>query len=143
LYYLCAVGGNIFWNSGGSFMVGSIKIRFLSFVLLFAFLALGACSGGSEKYGAGVDTSLPGCSGQGYFFSAGYPVGQKVTLEGRIVSQCASNGCWFNLQDDTGHIYVDLSRNGFELPSLPNRRVKASGTVARAQAGLYVDRQRG
>jgi len=60
-------------------------------------------------------------------------MGQKVTLEGRIVSQCASNGCWFYLQDDTGQVYIDLSRNGFELPSLPNKTAIASGTVARTQ----------
>lgn len=118
-------------------MVGSTKSRFLAIVLLFASLALGACSGSSEKYGAGVDTSLPVVQVKDVFLQQDL-VGQKVTLEGRIVSQCASNGCWFYLQDDTGQVYIDLSRNGFELPSLPNRRVKASGTVARSQQAFLL-----
>lgn len=118
-------------------MVGSTKSRVLSVVLLFALFVMGACSGGSEKYGAGVDTRLPVVQVRDVFLQQDL-LGQRVTLEGRIVSQCASNGCWFYLQDDTGQVYIDLSRNGFELPSLPNRRVKASGTVARAQQAFVL-----
>ncbi|MBF0202224.1 MAG: DNA-binding protein [Desulfamplus sp.] len=118
-------------------MIWSTKSRFWAFFLLFASLVLGACSGGGEKYGAGVDTSLPVVQVKDIFFQQDI-VGQRVTLEGRIVGQCASNGCWFNLQDDTGHIFVDLSRNGFELPSLPNRPVKASGTVARSKQAFML-----
>jgi len=118
-------------------MVGSTKRRFLTCVLLFAFFALGACGSGAEKYGAGVDASLPVVQVKDVFFEQQL-LGQKVTLEGRIVSQCASSGCWFYLQDDTGQVFIDLSRNGFELPSLPNRLVKASGTVARSQQAFLL-----
>ena len=118
-------------------MVWSTKSKLLSLVMLFATLALGACSGGGEKYGAGVDATLPVVQVKDVFLQQRL-LGQKVTLEGRIVSQCASNGCWFYLQDDTGQVYIDLSRNGFELPSLPNRRVKASGTVVRAQQAFLL-----
>ena len=61
-----------------------------------------------------------------------------MTLEGKIVSQCQSNGCWFFLQDDTGQIYIDLSTNNFALPSLPNKQVVASGTVARSQQNILL-----
>lgn len=118
-------------------MVGSTKSRVFSVVLLFALFFMGACSGGREKYGAGVDTGLPVVQVRDVFLQQDL-LGQKVTLEGRIVSQCTSNGCWFYLKDDTGQIFIDLSRNGFELPSLPNRRVKASGTVARAQQAFLL-----
>jgi uncharacterized protein YdeI (BOF family) len=118
-------------------MVGSTKSRCLTCVLFFAFLALGACGSGAEKYGAGVDASLPVVQVKDVFFEQQL-LGQKVTLEGRIVSQCASSGCWFYLQDDTGQVFIDLSRNGFELPSLPNRLVKASGTVARSQQAFLL-----
>lgn len=106
-------------------------------IILFVSFALGACSGGGEKYGAGVDASLPVVQVKDVFLQQNL-LGQQVTLEGRIVSQCASNGCWFYLQDDTGQVYIDLSRNGFELPSLPNKRVKASGTVARTQQAFLL-----
>ena len=65
-------------------------------------------------------------------------LGQKVTLEGKIVSQCQSNGCWFFLQDDTGQLYIDMATNKFSLPSMPNKQVAASGTVARSQNNLVL-----
>jgi len=104
--------------------------------VLFASLLLAACSGG-EKYGAGVDPDAPKVQVKDIFLRPDL-MGQRVTLEGRIVSQCASNGCWFYLQDDTGQVYIDLSRNGFELPSLPNKTAIASGTVARTQQAFLL-----
>lgn len=101
------------------------------FALLF-LLVFAGCSGGGEKYGAGVDPNAPKVQVKDVFLQPDL-MGKQVTLEGRIVSQCASNGCWFYLQDETGHVYIDLSRNGFELPSLPNKTAVASGTVARTQ----------
>ena len=118
-------------------MVGSTKTRLMSAVLLSALVVLGACGGSNEKYGSGVDTGLPVVSVKEVFFQQDL-LGQKVTLEGRIVSQCASSGCWFYLQDDTGQMFVDLSRNGFELPSLPGKQVRASGTVVRSQKALLL-----
>jgi uncharacterized protein YdeI (BOF family) len=118
-------------------MVGSSKNRVLSAALLVALLVLGACSGSGEKYGAGVDAGLPVVPVKDVFFNQDL-LGQKITLEGRIVSQCASSGCWFYLQDDTGQMFIDLSRNGFELPSLPGRQVKASGTVTRSQQAFVL-----
>jgi len=105
------------------------KILLVTVVIASLFLA--ACSSG-EKYGAGVDPDAPKVQVRDVFFDAKL-LGQQVTLEGKIVSQCDSNGCWFFLQDETGQIFVDLSRHGFELPSLPGRSVKATGTVARSQ----------
>ncbi len=99
-------------------------------------LFLAACSG-SENYGAGVDPDAPRVQVKDMFLRPDL-IGQKVTLEGRIVSQCASNGCWFYLQDDTGQVYIDLSSNGFELPSLPNKTAIASGTVARSQQAFLL-----
>lgn len=105
-------------------------------LLLFLFLA-GCSDDSSNTYGAGLDPAAPKVQVKDVFLRQDL-LGQQVTLEGRIVSQCASNGCWFYLQDETGQVYIDLSRNGFELPSLPNRQVKASGTVARAQQAFLL-----
>jgi uncharacterized protein YdeI (BOF family) len=104
--------------------------------ILAVSLFLAACSG-SEKYGAGIDANAPKVQVKDIFLRPDL-MGQKVTLEGRIVSQCASNGCWFYLQDETGQVYIDLSRNGFELPSLPNKTAIASGTVARTQQAFLL-----
>jgi uncharacterized protein YdeI (BOF family) len=112
-----------------------MKKKLLGYVLVVSFFLV-ACSGG-EQYGAGVDPGAPRVQVKEMFLRPDL-VGKKVTLEGRIVSQCASNGCWFYLQDDTGQVYIDLSRNGFELPSLPNRTAIASGTVARSQQAFLL-----
>lgn len=98
--------------------------------LLLVSLALAGCSG--EKYGAGVDPSAPKVQVKDVFLKQEL-IGTKVTLEGSIVSQCQSNGCWFFLQDDTGQIYIDLAKSGLTLPALPGKRAVTSGTVARSQ----------
>lgn len=112
-----------------------MKIMLLAHILIVSFF-LAACSGGGQ-YGAGVDPSAPKILVKDMFLRPDL-MGKKVTLEGRIVNQCASNGCWFYLQDETGQVYVDLSRNGFELPSLPNKAVIASGTVAKTQQAFLL-----
>lgn len=108
-----------------------MRIMLFGYVLVVSFF-LTACSGGGEKYGAGVDPGAPKVQVKEIFLRTDL-MGQQITLEGRIASQCASNGCWFYLQDDTGQVYIDLSRNGFVLPSRPNKTVIASGKVARTQ----------
>ncbi|MFO7765939.1 MAG: hypothetical protein R6V33_05855 [Pelovirga sp.] len=109
---------------------------FFLLILLSLVLLLGAC-GGSEKYGDGVDPNVQKVQVSDVFFNEEL-LGRQVTLEGKIVSQCDSNGCWFFLQDDTGQIFIDLSRHGFELPSLPGRSVAATGVVARSQQAFLL-----
>lgn len=102
---------------------------------LISTLILAGCGG--EKYGDGIDTSAQKVKVKDVFLQKNL-LGQKVTLEGKIVSQCQSNGCWFFLQDDTGQLYIDMATNKFSLPSLPNKQVAASGTVARSQNNIVL-----
>jgi uncharacterized protein YdeI (BOF family) len=104
------------------------NILLTTFLLLF--LALTGCSG--EKYGSGVDPDAPKVQVQDVFLKQEL-FGKKVTLEGKIVSQCQSNGCWFYLQDETGQIYIDLAKSQLTLPSRPGKQVLASGTVGRTK----------
>lgn len=106
-----------------------MKKLLLTAILLLP-LVLAGC--GNEKYGAGVDSGAPKVTVKDIFLRPEL-MGTKVTLEGRIVSQCQSNGCWFFLQDETGQVYIDLARNQFSLPSLTGKQAVASGTVARSQ----------
>ena len=108
---------------------------FMLICLLIIPLTLAGCGG--EEYGAGVDPAAKTVSVKDVFLKQDL-LGKKVTLEGKIVSQCQSNGCWFFLQDDTGQIYIDLATNKFSLPSMPNKQVAASGTVARSQQNLLL-----
>ncbi|MBW2473790.1 MAG: DNA-binding protein [Deltaproteobacteria bacterium] len=102
---------------------------------LVATLILAGCGG--EKSGAGVDASAQMVKVKDVFLKKNL-LGQKITLEGKIVSQCQSNGCWFFLQDDTGQLYIDMATNKFSLPSMPNKQVAASGTVSKSQNNLVL-----
>ena len=107
----------------------------LLLVTLIISLLLAGCGG--EKYGAGVDSSAPKVKVKDLFFKQNL-LGQKVTLEGKIGSQCQSNGCWFFLQDETGQLYIDMATNKFSLPPMQNKPVVASGTVARSQKNIIL-----
>lgn len=107
----------------------------LLIVTLVIPLILVGCGG--EKYGSGVDASAQKVKVKDVFLQKTL-LGQKVTLEGKIVSQCQSNGCWFYLQDDTGQLYIDMATNQFSLPSMPNKQVAASGTVAKKQNNIVL-----
>jgi len=107
----------------------------LATVFLLIALVIAGCGG--EKYGAGVDSDAQKVQVKDVFLQPQL-LGQKVTLEGNIVTQCQSNGCWFFLHDGTGQIYIDLAQNNFTLPSLPGKQVVASGIVARQKQSLYL-----
>ncbi|MBW2518931.1 MAG: DNA-binding protein [Deltaproteobacteria bacterium] len=108
---------------------------FLMLAIMLAPLLIAGC--GEEKYGSGVDPNAPSVKVKDVFLKKDL-LGQKVTLEGEIVSQCQSNGCWFFLRDDTGQIYIDLSTNNFSLPSMPNKHVVASGTVVTSKKNILL-----
>jgi uncharacterized protein YdeI (BOF family) len=102
---------------------------------LAAALSLSGC--GDKTYGSGIDPKVE-VKTVAEIFTNPQLQGQKVTVEGRIHAQCPSNGCWFVLQDHTGQIYVDLSRNGFELPPMQGRTIAAAGVVAPFQGPMMM-----
>jgi RecJ-like exonuclease len=63
---------------------------------------------------------------------SGDKLGQTVAVEGEIVQQCPSTGCWFRLKDDAGAAFVDL--NPAKLRLRENRvgeHAKVTGRVAK------------
>ena len=116
------------------------KIRVISrlwpsLALMLLPLLLVGC--GKEKFGTGIDPAAPKVAVQDIFLQPQL-LGQKVTVEGRVFTQCESNGCWFVLQDESAQIYIDLSTNNFELPPMPGRQVLATGTVTSYQNNLLL-----
>jgi len=85
----------------------TIYVAFLIAVCAILAAALSGCS--AEKYGAAVDQSISTVKVKDVFLNNDL-VGSPVTLEGKISSQCGSNGCWFVLQDDTGQVFIILHR---------------------------------
>ncbi len=72
--------------------------------------------------------------------------GKVINLEGTIVTQCLASGCWFILQDETGHIFVSTNPNGpndpnpppFTLPPRTGKRAKVTGTVRYSSGTVYL-----
>jgi uncharacterized protein YdeI (BOF family) len=57
-----------------------------------------------------------------------------VVVSGRITLECGS-GCWFNLDDGSGTIYVDLGAGNFAIPQEVGSRAVVEGTVRAGDAG--------
>ncbi len=62
-------------------------------------------------------------------------IGKDVKLEGRITLECGS-GCWFNLEDETGKIYVDLLPSNFAIPQWVGKSVVVNGNVIEDQGEM-------
>ncbi len=68
--------------------------------------------------------------------------GQVVGVEGRVVQQCPSAGCWFRVQDGTGVVLVDLNPLGARLKSQRvGEAVRVVGRVERVQGQLRLAAQ--
>lgn len=104
------------------------------FTLVMLILLIG-CS--SEKFGTELNKDLPKSMVKDVLLNPSME-GKPVNLEGIIVSQCASSGCWFFLKDSTGQIFVDLAPQGFTLPPKMGKTVKITGMVAKWQGGMKI-----
>ena len=107
---------------------------FLIFLMAVILTATG-CS--AEKYGLGIDSSAPVVKVKDIILRPDF-VGRTVTLEGKIISQCQSNGCWFFLYDETGQIFINLKPNNFALPSRIGKNVRVTGIVSADQQGYQI-----
>jgi hypothetical protein len=54
---------------------------------------------------------------------------KTVTVRGKIINECPS-GCWFEVKEDTGILYVDLNPSGFAIPQKVNKEVIVEGKVS-------------
>lgn len=104
-------------------------------LLFLFFFLLTSCT--TERYGAGIDKNAPKVLVKDVILNPAY-LGKTVNLEGKITTQCASSGCWFFLRDDSGQIFVDLSKNDFSLPPRQGKKAKVTGIVSSGEAGIFV-----
>ncbi len=54
--------------------------------------------------------------------------GKTVMIEGKITQECGA-GCWFNLADESGIIYVDIAPNNLSIPQKIGSKARVTGTV--------------
>jgi len=100
------------------------------FIVMFtiAFAVSGCGKTGDESYGAPIAdrqiTELKQIVSEPETFKD-----KKVTLEGKIIRQCPT-GCWFDMQQGTAVMHVDINPSGFAIPQKPNKTVLVEGTVS-------------
>lgn len=64
-------------------------------------------------------------------------LGETVAIEGEIVQQCPSTGCWFRLKDEVGEVFVDLNPAKLHLQEKRvGQHAKVTGRVA-IQGGQF------
>jgi len=63
--------------------------------------------------------------------------GKTVTIEGKIITECPT-GCWFDLKDESGVIYVDLNPSGFAIPQKTGHKVTVQGKVERKNERIVI-----
>ncbi len=54
--------------------------------------------------------------------------GETVRVEGKIINEC-STGCWIDLKDKEGVIYVDFKPYGFAIPQKVGSTATVEGKV--------------
>jgi len=104
----------------------------LSFVLI---LILAGCA--AEKYGGEINSAVQTAKVKDVMLNPALH-GRTVNLEGMITTQCASNGCWFILDDGTGQIYINLGPKGFAIPQKTGKTAKVTGVVMQGQEGFQI-----
>lgn len=102
--------------------------------IALAFLFVAGCT---EKYGQGVNKNIPTIKVKDVIVNPSFQ-NKLVNLEGKILTQCGTKGCWFFLKDDTGHILIDCDPKGFSIPPNIGRNVKVTGVVSREAGDVKI-----
>lgn len=64
-------------------------------------------------------------------------VDREVIVQGKIVQECGA-GCWFNLKDDTGIIFVDLAPSNIVIPQKVGSQATVIGKFGMKKGIAYV-----
>ena len=124
-----------------------MNLRYLIYIGTI-ILILGLLHGcrGKERYGEEIGKDTPLVKVKDVYLN---PTLQNkvVTLEGEIVSQCFSAGCWFFLRDESGTVLINLApsnlsittRNKIGRVAKVTGRVKKNGGYEIIAQGVEID----
>ncbi|HQP09863.1 MAG TPA: hypothetical protein PKV41_00590 [Candidatus Omnitrophota bacterium] len=98
-------------------------------------LAVSAGCGRIERYGAPL-TGEPVTKIAEIMKNPGDYTGRTVKVEGKIVNECPT-GCWFNVTDETGTLFIDLLGANLAIPQKVGKHVTLEGTI-KERAGLPI-----
>jgi len=63
-----------------------------------------------------------------------------VKVHGKIVTECPT-GCWFEVEDGSGILYVDTKASGFAIPQRVGKDVTVEGVISTKRAKPMMDAQ--
>jgi len=112
-----------------------MKITIL-IVLLMTVLFIITCDR-SDIYGQPIKDDLQFQNIASVLSNPDRYVGSEVGLKGKIVLECGS-GCWFQLDDGTGQIHVELTPGNFAIPQKVGKSVTVMGKVMEEDGRLVV-----
>lgn len=110
-------------------------------ILLYCLIMSFSLLGCTDKYGQ-IGENLPKITVRDAVLKSDL-AGKEVRLEGKIITQCLSNGCWFILQDNTGKMMIDLKFLNLGLPQRTGKKVVVTGIVTRPEDGQVTISARG
>ena len=97
-------------------------------LVLTVVFALGGCRKKAEQYGREI--SNPNLADvKAILTEPGDFEGKTVTIEGKIVRECPT-GCWFDVEQGTAIIHVDINPSGFAIPQKTGKMVTVEGTIS-------------
>jgi len=106
--------------------------KLLTFLVILIIFSCGS----SEHYGI-ISKEAPVVKVKDVFLDKTF-LNKEVKVNGKIIIQCASNGCWFFLKDDTGQILVDLKPLNLGLPQRTGKNAVVSGIVIKEPSGQII-----
>ncbi len=98
----------------------------LTIVVLVGFVIIG-CSRKST-YGVAIDSNVKFVKISEIMANPESYVNTDIVLKGKISLECGS-GCWFQLDDGTGQIHVDLTPANLAIPQMVGSTVTAFGQI--------------
>lgn len=104
---------------------GGILKKLINIFLCVLFIA--GCGVSSLKYGEDI-TENNVIAIDSIMKSPEKYADKTVKIKGKIIRECPT-GCWFDLRDDTGIIYVDLSPSNFAIPQKVNSKAVVQGKI--------------
>lgn len=108
------------------------------FIIMLCIAALfGVACSSAELYGQNVPKDVPKVQVKDVLLQPALQ-GKVVALEGIVVTQCTSNGCWFFLNDSTGQLFIDLAPKGFSIPPRTKRVAKVFGMVQQREGSAVL-----
>jgi hypothetical protein len=107
-------------------------------LIVITVLMLALIAGCTEKYGEPMKGDLPRITVMSALTDHTF-LNQGVIIEGTILTQCQTSGCWFFLKDDTGRIFINLAPNNFTLPvNRVGKKATVKGILSEAEGQITI-----